>query len=121
MSTTVRGVLGCFRAKSAFLAAILLGVVPTAFCQDQPLETPKQTNDKIFQLAQTSRVRPVEIPIGAGDIIRVDVFDVPDLSRDVRVADTGEISLPLIPGRIHAAGLTSFELETKIEELLMEN
>jgi len=114
--------LDCFGAKSFFLAAILSwAVVPAAYCQVKPLETPQQTNDKIFQLAQTSQRRLIQIPVGAGDVIRVDVFDVPDLSRDVRVADSGDISLPLVPGRIHAAGLTTFELETKIEDLLMEN
>jgi polysaccharide biosynthesis/export protein len=102
-----------------FLPLLLWGIQP-AYCQDK-YETPKQTNEKIFQLAQARSARPVETPLGAGDLIHIDVFDVPELARDVRVGDTGDISLPLIPGRIHAAGLTTFEMEAKIENLLVEN
>ncbi len=94
--------------------------VPAGYCQDQ-VQTSKQTNDKIFQLAQTKSTRPSEIPIGSGDVVHIDVFDVPELSREVRVSDTGDISLPLIPGRVHAAGMTTFELEAKLENLLVEN
>ena len=53
--------------------------------------------------------------------VHIDVFDVPELSREVRVADAGDISYPLVPGKIAAAGLTPFELEGKLEKLLIEN
>ena len=102
-----------------FLPLVLWGLQP-AYCQDK-FETPKQTNEKIFQLAQARNARPVETPIGAGDVLHIDVFDVPELARDARVGDTGDISLPLIPGRIHVAGLTTFEVEAKVENLLVEN
>jgi len=84
-------------------------------------ETPKQTNEKIQQLASLARTRAVDTPIGTGDLLHIDVFDVPELSRELRVSDTGEISFPLIPGRIHAAGLTPFQLESQVEQLLVEN
>lgn len=102
-----------------FLPLLLWGLSP-AYGQDN-VETPKQTNDKIFQLADSRRARPVETVIGAGDLIHIDVFDVQELSRDVRVGHTGDVSLPLIPGRVHAAGLSTFELEAKLDDLLVEN
>ena len=37
------------------------------------------------------------------------------------MSDTGDISFPLIPDRIPAAGLTPFDLESKLEKLLIEN
>ena len=43
---------------------------------------------------------------------------MPDLSREVRVTESGYISLPLIPVKIRAAGLTAFQLEEKLAELL---
>jgi len=46
---------------------------------------------------------------------------VPELSRDVRVGDAGDISYPLIPTKIIAAGLTPFQLEQKMQEVLIEN
>jgi len=39
----------------------------------------------------------------------------------VRVSDTGDISYPLIPGKIAAAGETPFQLEVNLEHLLIEN
>jgi polysaccharide export outer membrane protein len=107
-------------AKHFWILPLLLWGITPAYGQDK-LETPKQTNEKIFQMAEARDTRPVETPVGSGDVIHIDVFDVPELGRDVRVGDTGDISLPLIPGRIHAAGLTTFELEAKIENLLVEN
>lgn len=98
---------------------LLLGTL-SGYCQDN-VETPKQTNEKLFQLAQATGKRALDIPIGSGDVIHIDVFDVPELSRDIRLSETGDISLPLIPGRIHAGGLTTFELEAKLENLLVEN
>ena len=89
--------------------------------QNQPVATQQQTNEKIQQLAGLVHERPAEVPIGSGDLLHVDVFDVPELSRDVRVSDTGEISYPLIPEKIVVAGLTPFELEAKMEKTLIEN
>jgi len=87
---------------------------------DTTTHTTNDTNRQIFNLAENNHIKG-EIPIGAGDVLHVDVFDVPELSRDVRVSDTGDVSMPLIPGRIHTAGLTTFELEAKVENLLVEN
>ena len=84
-------------------------------------ETPQETNQKIKELAALANVKPVETPIGVGDLLHIDVFDVPELSRDVRVSDTGDIGYPLIPGKIKAAGLSHFQLEEEMQQLLVEN
>ena len=94
--------------------------LPAAYGQKKD-ETPQQTNQKIQQLAAQAQAHPMDTPIGSGDLLHIDVFDVPELSRDVRVSDTGEISYPLVPGRITAAGKTPFQLETELERLLIEN
>lgn len=105
------------------LSPIVVLVLYSCLCTpaQQKIETPQQTNQKIDELAGVARTAPVETPIGVGDLIHVDVFDVPELSRDVRVSDTGDIGYPLIPGKISAAGLTQFQLEEKLEQLLVEN
>lgn len=57
------------------------------------------------------------------DILYIDVYNEPELSydqqkqRSLRVSTDGKISFPLI-GEIEVAGLTPFELERKLEELL---
>ena len=58
--------------------------------------------------------------IGAHDLLDISVFQVPDLSRTVRVNSRGLISLPLI-GSVQAGGLTSDQLETTIARKLSEN
>jgi polysaccharide export outer membrane protein len=114
-------------------AIILLLVVPAAFSQQQkpqpaPDTVPKpasiaasETNDRIMQLALASDVKQGDYVIGNGDLLAVEVFDVPELSRDVRVNDTGYISLPLVPSKVRAAGLNPLQLQDKLAELLQTN
>ncbi|MGB7024932.1 MAG: polysaccharide biosynthesis/export family protein, partial [Candidatus Acidiferrales bacterium] len=85
------------------------------------MQTPQQANARIHELAQTARPPMGEIPIGAGDVIHIDVFDVPDLSRDIRVDPAGLIALPLVPERFPVAGCTPFQLGQRIEKLLQVN
>jgi polysaccharide export outer membrane protein len=121
MIFSVRGASDWLWAKPFLLLAVLVfGTWQTAYGQATE-ETPQQTNDKIQQLATLARAHPMDSPIGSGDLLHIDVFDVPELSREVRVGDGGDISYPLVPGKIQASGLTPFELEGKIEQLLIEN
>jgi polysaccharide export outer membrane protein len=120
MIFTVRGVSDWLKAKYFCLLAILL-VCASQVALGQTTETPQQTNDKIQQLATLARMHPEDLPIGSGDLLHIDVFDVPELSRDVRVGDAGDMSYPLIPGKLTVAGLTPIALEEKLEQLLIEN
>lgn len=54
-----------------------------------------------------------EYRIGPGDLLKVQVFQVEDLDRDVRVDNAGRISLPLI-GSVEAAGLGVVQLQDRI-------
>jgi polysaccharide biosynthesis/export protein len=120
MVATVRQVVAWAGVKLFWLAVASALCVQASFAQ-KPDQTTQETNAKIQDLATLANVRPVDITVGSGDLLHIDVFDVPELSRDVRVTDTGDISYPLIPGPIHVAGLTPFELQTKMEQLLIEN
>ncbi len=80
-----------------------------------------QTNDRIAQLALAMDVKQGDYTIGSGDLLGIDVFDVPELSRDVRVNETGYISLPLLPAKIKASELTPYQLQDKLAELLQTN
>jgi polysaccharide export outer membrane protein len=82
------------------------------------LETPQQTNDRIRALSARARLSPHDYVIGSGDVIEIEVFDVKELSRDVRVSQTGTIGIPLVPVRLHVAGLTEVQAEQKIAEVL---
>jgi polysaccharide biosynthesis/export protein len=116
---TVRGVSDWPLKFVCLLAVFAFGGLCALY--GQQLETPQQTNEKIQQLATLARARPVDTPVGSGDLLHIEVFDVPELSREVRVSESGDIGYPLIPGKVSAAGLTPFQLQTKLEQLLLEN
>jgi polysaccharide export outer membrane protein len=99
---------------------VMLVLVPPSRAQ-AVLETPQQTNDRIRALSSTARLSPHDYIIGKGDVIVVDIFDVKELSREVRVSQTGAIGLPLVPVRLHVAGLTEVQAEQKIAEVLEAN
>src|ERR1700688_3455364 len=90
-------------------------------CAQTVLGTPQETNDRIRSLSATARYIPHDYIIGSGDTISIDVFDVKELSRDVRVSQTGTIGLPLIPVRLQVKGLTETQAEQKIAEVLQAN
>jgi polysaccharide export outer membrane protein len=68
-------------------------------------------------LAAAPNAAQVEYRIGPLDLIEVSVFQVPDLSKTVKVSSSGEIALPLI-GNVQAGGKTVAELETEIKQKL---
>jgi polysaccharide biosynthesis/export protein len=121
MNGTVRRRSDWSKPLPVLLLSILLACGWQAAHGQQRTETPQQTNAKIQELATLSRSQPHDVAVGTGDMLHVEVFDVPELSRDVRVSETGDISYPLIPGRIRASGLTPYQLEQKIAQLLIEN
>jgi polysaccharide export outer membrane protein len=107
-----------------FVSTSLLGMLvlaPSSRAQQEPFETPQQTNDRIRVLSSTARLSPHDYVIGNGDVIDVEVFDVKELSREVRVSQTGSIAIPLVPVRLHVGGLTEAQTEQKIAEVLEAN
>jgi polysaccharide biosynthesis/export protein len=90
--------------------------------QPQPEPSPATPrNKKIQELAAALAPPSNDYVLGSGDLLKVEVFDVPELSREVRVSASGYISLPLIPGKILVTGLSPFQLEQKIGDLLEAN
>ena len=102
--------------------ALLCTLVLAPSSSAQTVETSQQVNDRIRALAAASRApAPTDYVIGSGDLVSVQVFDVPELSRDLRVSQTGTIGIPLVPVRLHVAGLTEIQAERKIAEVLEAN
>lgn len=60
-----------------------------------------------------------EYRLGAGDIIRVTVYQNPDLSLDARVSEAGVISFPLL-GNLKVGGLPVSQVEKRIADGLRE-
>lgn len=105
------------------IAATLLGILvlaPTSRAQ-AVLETTKQTNDRIKTLSTSSRPPVHDYVIGRGDLLAIEVFDVPELTREIRVSQTGSIGIPLVPVRLQVTGLTEVQAQQKIAEVLEAN
>jgi polysaccharide biosynthesis/export protein len=121
---------GIFRSLAGLFSGagiVILLAAPALFSQQQnttatsKLATTVDANERIAQLAQATAVKQGDYVIGSGDLLAVEVFDVPELSREVRVNETGFVSLPLIPVKVHVTGLTTFQLQDKLAELLQSN
>lgn len=58
--------------------------------------------------------------IAASDIIAVEVFQEPDLTRELRVSASGDVTYPLL-GQIHVADRTPEQVETEIRTRLAQD
>lgn len=112
--------LGVLLRVAATSALAGMSLAPPGLAQ-AVLETPQQVNERIRQMSADLRMMPHDYVIGAGDLLNIYVFDVEELSREVRVSQTGTIGIPLVPVRLHVAGLTEMQTEQKIAEVLEAN
>ena len=66
--------------------------------------------------AQTARTEPV---LGVGDVVKITVYQNPDLTVEARVSENGQINFPLI-GNVAVGGLTVAAAEQRIQQRLRE-
>jgi polysaccharide biosynthesis/export protein len=104
------------------LAAVIFGLThPPPVCAQTSLETQQQTNDKIRALSARTATPAHDYIVGRGDLIALEVFDIPELSREVRVSQTGTIGIPLVPVRLYVIGLSELQVQQKVAEVLEAN
>ena len=73
-----------------------------------------RSNAQILPNVPESRV----YHIGVGDVVQIDVWRQPELTRTVPVQPDGTIRFPLLDG-VKAEGLTAMELATQLREKLL--
>ena len=87
--------------------------------QELAVVSQEQVNERIRSLGSTAAsTAPHDYAIGNGDLLSVTVFEVPELSREVRVSQAGTIGIPLVPTRLHVAGLSELQAEQLIADVL---
>ncbi len=67
----------------------------------------------LFAIAQAQAnggAAPSDYKVGAGDLVKITVYGASDMSTEVRVAESGGITCPLI-GPVQVAGLSTGEIE----------
>lgn len=89
----------------AFVALILMALIGLCQAQAQPA-APGQPNKNDYVL-------------GAGDVIKVTVFQSPDLSIEARVSESGMVTFPLL-GPVRLGGLTIGQAEKRLADGLRE-
>ncbi len=95
--------------------AFVLFIVPNpGFSQDPP-KAPATSGATAKPASDTKAASPEEYRIGPQDLVRIDVWKEPDISRTIPVRPDGKVSLPLM-NDVQAAGLTAMELAASIRE-----
>jgi polysaccharide export outer membrane protein len=86
------------------LLSALLQLAPLGQAQEQPSQKP-------------AGAAPVdaEYILGPQDVIRIDVWKEPDISRTIPIRPDGKISLPLL-NDVQAAGMTAMQLAANLKE-----
>jgi polysaccharide export outer membrane protein len=105
-------------ASSAGLSnapAEMPAVQPAAQPLPQAAGTPSGEPAKTPDSGKDSPDQSALVKLGPGDLIEVNVYNVPELTSKVRVSNSGEIYLPLID-YVHVEGLTQEEAQTLLEK-----
>jgi polysaccharide biosynthesis/export protein len=99
---------------------------PTNLPPPQPISqdaiSASSGNASAEKTGDTSKDSPEKssiVTLGAGDLIEVSVYNVPELASKVRVSNSGDIYLPLID-YVHVEGLTQEEAQSLIEKRLAD-
>jgi len=96
-------------APAALPPVQLLSQAATSASGAAPAKTPDTAKDLPDQSAL--------VKLGPGDLLEVNVYNVPELASKVRVSNSGDVYLPLID-YVHVDGLTQEEAQTVIQKRL---
>ena len=125
---------------SLAMAGLFLAVFPLSLPQswaqnapDAPVSQPRQEIQSPTTSTDATEGMPLvnaephaglsqspDYVLGSEDVVKIDVFNVPELSESVRVANDGMVTLPLI-GRVQAAGLTAEQFRQELADKWGEN
>lgn len=116
----MRDICGLHRIQRALMGCLVL-VLGIGGCASSlpPLPAPAE-RPPLSGMGEAQRQAPtMEHTLGPGDVLRVSVYDNPDLSQEVTIEADGAFSYPLI-GRVQAAGLPVRQLESLLAQRFAE-
>ena len=128
--------LNFIRRRSIFLFGLVILLVTVVNAQQSalgttPVESPQAAIPAAQPLPQATQSAPNvakpsdaakdtsaglgTVKLGAGDLVEVNVYNVPELATKARVSNAGDLYLPLID-YVHVDGLTQEEAQSLIEK-----
>ncbi len=109
------GMLGVFPVKRWIISAVCVLLSSGLWSQTAPANAGVSENSA----SATTATKPHDdsFVIGNDDVLAINVWKEPDLSRSIPVRSDGRISLPLV-GEVQAAGQTPLKLEADIASRL---
>ena len=105
--------------KALTLATLLAGVmlVGTLKGQNYKPTAPASGDMKSTTASDTLKAHDDSFQIGSDDVLAINVWKEPEISRSVPVRSDGKVSLPLV-GEVQASGQTPKQLEAEISKRL---
>jgi polysaccharide export outer membrane protein len=84
-----------------------------------PLPSPTAQSELSEVIAQRRQLTDAAYTLGPDDVLRITVFDHPDLSHEATVGPDGALTYPLV-GKFHVAGLSVEALEQQLVRALAD-
>jgi polysaccharide export outer membrane protein len=108
-------ILGVFSVRRWIISSVCIALSSGLWGQTAPANAVVSSNSA----AAMNTIRPHDdsFVIGNDDVLAINVWKEPDLSRSIPVRSDGRISLPLV-GEVQAAGQTPLKLEADIASRL---
>ncbi len=111
--------------RACLAALVFLGLSSANGFAQNPVGSPEVRPEVPSSAPQTTPVAarstgsPRDLLIGAGDLLEVSLYGMPDFKTEVRVSSGGEISLPML-GTVAVGGFSVEHAETLIERKLSQ-
>ena len=102
-----------------FLVTAFLALSGLTFQTLAQVPAPTKATTQVVTPVQAQAKAMPDYPLGAGDAIRVQVFQNPDLTIETRVSENGSITYPMI-GAVELGGLSIALAEKKIADALQQ-
>ncbi len=116
ITTSLLCMMALLTACSSAPPRTVAPVAPAGRAAQQPNQLPPMPPQPAAETAQTAPVTSArDYVAGAGDVLRINVYQNPDLSLDARISESGLISYPLL-GQVRVGGLSVGQIESTISD-----
>ena len=96
------------------VSCALIMCLPIALVAQEHSQPEPTTNPAVDSAGPDSAPR-----LGAGDLLEISVYNVPELTSKARISSNGDVYIPLV-NYVHVAGLTAEEAERLLEKRLAD-